>query len=345
MTALPRLTLALDTCFASKRWTQPGEWMQIAADAGIFALEASADNECDPLYTPPAVLDDWARAVEVAGAQTGGRVVNFYSGHGTYATLGLAHPDPRQRDHIQQRWLLPMIALAARFGAGLGFYCHAFPQQVVQDAARYAEAEQDLFRRLAELAASARAHGLPAISVEQMYSPHQIPWTIRGAEKLLRAVYAQGEAPAPMYLTLDSGHWVGQRNFMASEAEQPRDELRAQPEDGDFYAWLTRLAPYSPIIHLQQTDGTHSGHKPFTAAQNARGVIDPARVLAAIEQAYAQPIDPTLPPRVTEIALTLEIFSPTAEPPALSLANIHESAACWRAALTSAGWPVAGETG
>lgn len=337
MTALPRLTLAVDNCFASKRWTEPHEWMQIAADAAIFALEASADNECDPLYTPPDALEDWARAVEAASAQTGARVVNFYSGHGTYATLGLAHTDVRVRDHIQHRWLTPMIALAARFGAGLGFYCHAFPQQVMNDTARYAQAEADLVQRLAALAATARAHGLPTLSVEQMYSPHQIPWTIRGAERLLRDVFAIGER-APLYLTLDSGHWVGQRHFLAAQHEEPRDELRAQPEDGDFYAWLTRLAPYSPIIHLQQTDGTSSAHKPFTAANNARGVIDPARVLDAIRAAYAQPIDPAMPPRVTEIALTLEIFSPTAEPPAISLAHIQESAAYWLSALHTADW-------
>ncbi|MBL8120181.1 MAG: hypothetical protein JNJ78_21800, partial [Anaerolineae bacterium] len=94
----PRIYLALDNCFASKRWTQPHEWMQIAREAGVFAIEASADNECDPLYNTPETLNDWLKAVESATEQSGVRVVNLYSGHGTYATLGLAHHDVRVRD-------------------------------------------------------------------------------------------------------------------------------------------------------------------------------------------------------------------------------------------------------
>jgi len=30
----PRIYLAIDNCFASKRWTTPAEWMDIAKEAG-----------------------------------------------------------------------------------------------------------------------------------------------------------------------------------------------------------------------------------------------------------------------------------------------------------------------
>src|SRR5689334_14776051 len=97
----PRLHLALDNCFASKRWTEPAEWMTIAAEADVYCIEASADNECDPLYSTPDSLRDWINNIHATSHKTGVKVVNLYSGHGTYATLGLAHPDQRVRDHIQ----------------------------------------------------------------------------------------------------------------------------------------------------------------------------------------------------------------------------------------------------
>lgn len=50
---LPRIHLAVDNCFASKRWTKPAEWMQIAYDAGITCIEASADNELIRFTTRP----------------------------------------------------------------------------------------------------------------------------------------------------------------------------------------------------------------------------------------------------------------------------------------------------
>lgn len=360
----PRIHLAIDNCFASKRWTEPAEWMRIAADVGITCIEASADNECDPLYNTPDTLQGWLDAVQKASDQIGGKVVNLYSGHGTYATLGLAHTDVRVRDHIQHRWLEPMINSAAVLGAGLGFFCHAFSQAVLADAARYQTAVDDLYRRLSELAAYA-AHANVDISVEQMYSPHQIPWTVQGSQVLLQDVYArQG---APLYLTLDTGHQIGQRRHLMptpkdieayaaahasgqrpptvwvgpvetppqtveqiSRAVQARPYLFAAAEDGDLYHWLRTLACYSPIIHLQQTDGTASAHRPFTESTNRTGIVDPVQVLRAIRESYQQQDTAGYPPACADLYLTLEIFSGTADHPAQIIANIRESAAYWR---------------
>jgi sugar phosphate isomerase/epimerase len=383
----PRLHLAVDNCFASKRWTEPLEWMQIAADADLFCVEASADNECDPLYTPPDALQSWLGKVEEASLKTGVRVVNLYSGHGSYATLGLAHNDERVRDHMQQRWLVPMIDSAARLGAGLGFFCHAFPQSVLLDPALYAEREADLYRRLAELADYAAGVNVQ-VSVEQMYSPHQIPWTIAGGKKLLRAVWAQKDAP--LYLTLDTGHMVGQSRYLQPDADtimgfletlmsdgdradhaepwlgstevsqmahkfiaqlmpagmvyreiqEAIDKLPhmfASREDGDLYAWTRHLGAYSPIVHLQQTDGTASAHRPFTAKNNATGIVHPTKVFEALRAAYSAPAEANLPPRVTDIYLTIEVFSGTAERPIDSLRSIRETAKYWRQYLPEDG--------
>ncbi len=368
----PRIHLAVDNCFASKRWTAPEEWMQIIHDAGARLVEASADTECDPLYTPPGVLNEWVEQVQVAAQRLNMRVANLYSGHGTYTTLGLAHPDRRVADHIQHQWLEPMIRHAGTLGAGLGFYCHAFSQATLQNSQRYAEAQAHLYRRLAELAAYASDSGVGSLAVEQMYTPHQIPWTIDGTRELLRRVKSLGNAV--IYTTLDVGHQVGQRRYQRPTrtqleayfnvrtempdlwlgyfAEQNADVdaaidyidqhayLFADPRDSDLYAWIEQLGAYSPIIHLQQTDGTSSAHRPFTDAYNRIGIVEPARVLVALRQAYQQPNDASLPPPCADIVLTLEIFSGTAERPNDILRSIRESVAYWRAFIPADGIPL-----
>jgi sugar phosphate isomerase/epimerase len=364
----PRLYLALDNCFASKRWTAPADWMRIAADLGVYAIEASADNECDPLYTPPDALATWIAACRDASALTGVRVANLYSGHGSYTTLALGHPDPRVRDHIQHNWLERMIDTAAALGAGLGFYCHAFPQNVLADPACYTEAESDLFVRLAAISQYAAGRGLHNLSVEQMYSPHQPPWTIAGARRFMQEVYRLG---APLYLTLDTGHQIGQRGYLRPDRAQveayvaarrrgnsvpylylgPLPEpdfahenavarilesieqrlyLFAEAHDGDPYAWLRALGRFAPIIHLQQTDGYASAHRPFTVQYNGTGIIDGEKVLAALADSYAQPPEPGFPPPCEEIYLTIEMFSGTAQHPAHIVDNLRETVAYWR---------------
>jgi sugar phosphate isomerase/epimerase len=337
MTHYPRIHLAIDNCFASKRWTAPRDWMQHSLDMGISQIEASADTECDPLYTPPEALQDWLESVKRAADETGAKVANFYSGHGSYATLGLTHTDPRVRDHMQRRWLGSMIDMASALGAGFGFFCHALDQAVLADAAHYAEMMDDLYTRLGQIAQRAHESKLPYISLEQMYSPHQPPWTIHGSTHLLREVWSRSNAP--FYLTLDVGHAVGQRNFLrpATDTSEDGRELYAELRDGDPYEWLRALAAYSPIVHLQQTDGTVSAHRPFIRKFNERGVITPPRVLQAIKDSYETPEDEGLPPRVGDIWLTIEVFSGTAQPYAEILANLRETADYWRTAIPKDG--------
>ncbi len=272
----PRISLAIDNCFAAKRWTAPAEWAAVIGDLGVTRVEASADTECDPLYAPAEVLRDWVAEVRAVTARTGVRVVNLYSGHGTYATLGLAHPDVRVRDHILDRWLLPMTRMAGELGAGLGFFTHAFSLSTLEDPARYAAAVADLHQRLAAVAVAGASHGV-VVGVEQMYTPHQIPWTVSGAENLLRTV--QHLAGKPFYLTIDTGHQSGQRKFL-----RPTRDTLERAVRGDAQArndlWVgtgeaTRLlrqppAGISPSDQVRQLD-TLMDASPHLFASDADG--------------------------------------------------------------------------
>ncbi|MHC5068196.1 MAG: TIM barrel protein [Planctomycetota bacterium] len=372
---MPRIHLAVDNCVCKKRWTAPAAWAALIADLGVQVIEASADTECDPLYGGAAYLADWVKDVGAACDQSGTRVSNLYSGHGTYATLGLAHNDARVADRILEEWLKPMVAAAGQLDAGLGFFCHAFDDAVLQDPLRYAAALDALVDRLADLAAYAATVCRHPISVEQMYSPHQVPWTHDGCVQLLRSIY--GRAGAPLYVTLDTGHASGQARFLrpdsamigdymaaARAGEQTTgmwlgpqaayeafarsladgtgdpmpvlaamdgyDYLFAKAEDCSPYRWLERLGRYAPIIHLQQTDGHSSSHWPFTRARNEVGIIDGPRLLASLAASYQAADDPALPPPVTDIYLTLELFAGTAAINADIVAELRESVAYWR---------------
>jgi D-erythrulose 1-phosphate 3-epimerase len=382
----PRIYLAIDNCFASKRWTKPAEWMTIASDLGLTCVEASADTECDPLYMGPEYMAGWTADTLRAQEASGVRVINLFSGHGTYSTLGLGHTDERVRLRMRDSWLKPQMDAARALGAGLGYYVHAVDDRTLQDPAAYTRLWERLYEDFAGLARYASDIGVKYVSLEQMYTPHQPPWRVADCLAFLREVY--GRSGCPHYITLDIGHMNGQRNFLRPtraqitqaleeyhqsaapaplwlgpgrasdtfnrvladpglstdegadrvlEAMDGYDHLFAEPQDACADQWLEALGAYSPILHLQQTDGMSSPHWPFDPAHNGRGVIHPKEVIHALERACSRPEEPGMPPRCKEIALTLEIFVGTGENPYKALEAIRESVHCWRAAVPADG--------
>jgi sugar phosphate isomerase/epimerase len=375
----PRIYLAIDNCFASKRWTEPAEWLDIIKDLGLRFVEASADNECDPLYGDADYLKSWQKQIKKQEKISDMKVVNLYSGHGTYATLGLAHTDVRGRDRILNQWLKEMVKIASELNAGLGFFCHAFNQKTLQDSAAYYKAKEDLYDRLAQLSSFASEKNIRTIGVEQMYTPHQIPWTIEGTTDLLKEVFAK--SGHPFYITIDTGHQSGQRKFLQPDYDKVRgylgacrekgfveqmwlgsekaynifnaalplsshdedaaikniiSEMNAHPyffakyNDGDPYIWLEELACWSPIIHLQQTNGASSSHWAFTEKHNKQGIITGEKVLEAIFRSYSREKSTLLPQSVKEIYLTLEIFSATADINIDIISRLKKSVEYWR---------------
>ena len=383
----PTLVLALDNCFAAKRWTEPAEWAEIIADFGIDAVEASADNECDPLYHGEDYLKGWVAKARQACTEHPIRIANLFSGHGSYATLGLSHPDAEVRARIRDGWIKPMIQVASQLDAGLGFFCHAFSQSVLQSPSEYRRAYDLLVDDLADIARYAVSNHCHSVAVEQMYTPHQVPWTIDGTRQLLCDVLSRGGAP--LYVTLDLGHASAQQRYlrptrktlvdmiengddglhesqlpwlgpaecnvlyrkMLSENIEPVTAARAieevmdrhqymfaDAEDGDPYRWLEELSCYSPIIHLQQTDGNSSSHQAFTAKANSQGIVHPERVIEAIRHCYSSiNSNNSMPQPCETLYLTLEIFSSTADRPQDIKARFAESVAYWRKWIPPAG--------
>lgn len=367
----PKIYLAIDNCFASKRWTTPEAWSRVISELGVFYVEASADTELDPLYMGMDYLQDWPKDVMQAQQRFGVKVRNLYSGHGTYSTLGLTHTDSRVRRNMIDHWFKPLIDTAARLDAGLGFYAHCFAQEILQSETAYHDYVQILIDGLSELNTYAKERGCKYLALEQMYSPNQIPWTMDGTAQILRQVTKQ--TGMPFYFTEDVGHhhqkfirptvesvaqdiqnrtaapWLGMADvYEVYDAAVLRNDssietckkivdladqspwLFASQADSDCYQWLERMGCYSPIVHLQQTDGLASGHKPFTQANNHWGKIRGKAVLEALKKAYDQPEDDTMPKRCEEIYLTLELFSGTAQSQREILRDYQETVNYWR---------------
>lgn len=319
-TSDPRIHLSLDTCFAKKRWPMPEDWAPVVRDLGVRYVELSADTEADPMYHGEAYLARWDARVMAACEKHGLAVGSLYSGHGSYTTMGLLHPDPEIVQRMLTLWVQATLKRAAAYGAEFGFFFHAIAEADLQDPSRYAARLRDLENRLVQVATMAAEAGARA-GLEQMYSPNQPPWTISGAEQLLAGVLKR--AGAPLYLTIDTGHASGQRQFSG-----------AVPADSDPYAWIRALGTVSPIVHLQQTDGLRSAHWPFTAERNAQGIIRPQKLLTALSEAWAERgARPGLPPAVEDIYLTLEMFAGTAQSSDQLLDEISASVAYWREAI------------
>lgn len=374
MTQNPKIYLTMDNSFATKRWTEPDEWARVIHDLGITYVEASADTEADPFYCGEEYLSEWMERVHAASAAHGVKIANFYTGYTTYRTLGMAHPDPRIRSRIVDGWLKVVARMAARLKAGLGFYIHAFSEAMLQDRQKYLQAVDVLYSTLAEIARYAGEIGPVPIILEQMYTPHQVPWTIEGTFDYLAQVSRRSGYPS--YVALDTGHQTGQRRFLrpdraaiecglrgdeptvylgpesayavagearggeafavkdaAARIEAEMDKyphLFAAERDCELYTWLSELGCYSPIIHLQQTNGKSSSHLPFTGACNETGIVHPLKVLQALASSYQKEPRPGMPPRSSDIYLTFEIFPHTTDRRRDILPGLAESVRYWR---------------
>jgi len=367
----PRIYLVLDNCFAIKRWVRPEDWMELCAEIGFRYVQASTDNEIDPLFSTPEYMDDWFKQVEKSSKKTGVELVNFYTGYQTYRTAGLAHPDRRIVEHLKKNWICNLVERIGRYGAdGLGFSYFAIPENVMQDPALHKATIDRIYEDLCDIAEFAYNHNEVKVSVEQMYVPYQPPFTIEDSKAYLQNIYKKDKKP--IYITLDTGHMVGQTKFLrpsAQEVEQSFSQAEpsiwlggdtvyetwreykaagnakagtervleeiekypymfAEKDDMDPYIWTEQLAKYSPIVHMQQTDGTKSAHAPFTPEQNEKGIITGEKLLNAIMKSYQD--EEEIQPPVQDIYLSFEIFASNTDKKPDIIRNLKQTLEYWR---------------
>ncbi len=140
--------------------------------------------------------------------------------------------------------------------------------------------------------------------LEQMYVPSEKPYTLDEAQEYYDKF--NKDSAVPVYLTVDVGHACC-HNFPHSD------------KDTDPYEWLRRFAKVSPVIHLQQTNAKESHHWPFTKIHNQLGIINPDKVIEAIEASGSK-----------ENYLMLEIFHPLSASEKQIISDLSESVQYWR---------------
>lgn len=367
----PRIYLAIDNCVLYKRWTRPDEWGRIIRDMGIYYIEASADNELDPLYTGEEHLRRWVDEVREAQEKYAVKVANLYSGHGSYTTLGMAHPEASVRKQMVERFFKPLVNVAGQLGCGMGFFAHAFENRALQSPELYAQYVRYVEDALVEINTYAGEVGCGDLGIEKMYTPHQYPWRNQDVRELLGNVTRR--SGRSFYFTEDVGHhnpkfvrprlefknqttrgvWLGSdeaydriNTTFDRICDDIQKEVEKNPQlfmsdaEGGCYETLRELGCYSPIVHLQQTNGALSAHLPFTERENAKGIITGERVLRALKESYDRPPDSSMPNRVENIYLTLEIFSGTTSIMPDVLDDCHKSAEYWRQYIPEDGLPL-----
>jgi D-erythrulose 1-phosphate 3-epimerase len=294
--------LGINTCFAVKRWPQPADWARLVAGELELDLVQHSLDLVD-LDAPAASVTDQATALRAACASAGLALHSTFTGLAAYSANLLLHPDGSARARARD-WYQRVIAFTADAGAqSTGGHVGAFSAGDYRDPSRRTQLWDELRESLALLSGYAHDRGLSSLLAENLAAARE-PSTMAMMESLLTA---GDQAHVPVLLCLDVGH-----QCVPGTAGPDRDP----------YAWLERLGARAPVVQLQQTDGKADHHSPFTPQANATGIIEPARVLAALDRSGA-----------TDVALILEIIPPFEQDDDQVLDDLRQSAAYWRDAL------------
>ena len=185
------------------------------------------------------------------------KVVNFYTGYQTYRTAGIAHSDNRIVKHLESGWFEPLIEIAGKLGAGIGFSYHAFPLESLKCQEAYDEKLSEVIKHYADICQIATKHNV-LLSSEQMYAPHQHPWRITENMEFLKSVNKL--CSDVFYTTIDVGHQIGQMLFVKPTRNEIKEYIIAckngEKEPEDF--WLGNDAAmeqfYSAISSNRSSD-------------------------------------------------------------------------------------------
>ena len=141
------------------------------------------------------------------------------------------------------------------------------------DPSRRAFLRRTLIEAVRELTYLASRLGQEYFLWELMPTTREFPHTPEEALELIEE--ANAEAAVPVRICFDLGH------ACSYDLKKP----------GDPHAWLEKLLPYAPVVHLQQTDGKGDHHWPFTPEYARKGIIKPKRVVEIVKKSPLRRVD------------------------------------------------------
>ena len=245
------------------RFAEPDDLIDaIARDIRIRDIQLTHEF-INPSWPAP-VIRRLTRQMGRALARTGARVTSGMTG--PYGRLNhFGHPDRDVRRYYVD-WFKTFADIVAELGAtSVGTQFAIFTYRDFDTPQRREDLIQTAIDCWAEVADHAKAAGLSYVFWEPMSVGREFGESIAAAMALQTRLTAANMA-VPMWMMADIDHG---------------DVTSANPDDTDPYAWARAVPPVSPIIHIKQSMMDKSGHRPFTAAFNAKGAIQPASLLQA----------------------------------------------------------------
>jgi hypothetical protein len=264
------LTLSLNTNPLVNRIADPDDLIDtVARNLKIRDLQLTHEF-INPSWPAP-VIRRLTRQMGRALDRTGVRVTSGMTG--PYGRLNhFGHPDRDVRRYYVD-WFRTFADITADLGGkSVGTQFAIFTYADFDDAQRREDLTQTAIDCWAEVAEHGKAAGLDYVFWEPMSVGREFGPTIKDALALQDRLTAADMA-IPMWMMADIDHG---------------DVTSVNPDDTDPYAWARAVPQVSPIIHIKQSKMDKGGHRPFTAAHNATGRVQPAPLLAAFAAGGAQ---------------------------------------------------------
>ena len=293
--------LGINTGFAVNRYSEPEEWLGIVSgDLGLNIVQLTADMLNVDL--PAHVIANQVTRIQKACDMNKVQITSTFTG-GFTRVNHLAHPDPDIRKHWIA-WFKRFVDLSVDLGCdSMGSHFGIFTHKDNSNPKLRVERRQQNIEGWHEIGFYAKDKGLKFLSWEPMSISREQGETLIEARKLQEDV--NKDAPLPMKVCLDVDH---------GDVSSP---VKA---DTDPYAWLDEFAVDSPLIHLKQSHASKSGHWPFIAEHNEKGLIWPDKV-----------VNKLIEKEVKDVDLLLELSFREREPSDSTVVEVlKESVEFWR---------------
>lgn len=264
------LTLSLNINPLVNRFADPDDLIDtVARDLKLRDLQLTHEF-VDPSWPAP-VIRRLTRRMDAALRRTGVRVTSGMTR--PYGRLNhFGHPDPDVRRYYVDWFKTFADTIGDLGGLSAGTQFAIFTYEDYGDPERRDELISIAIDCWAEVAEQTKAAGLAYVFWEPMSVGREFGETIEACLALQDRL-TEADMAAPMWMMADIDHG---------------DVTSANPADYEPYAWARATPKFSPIIHIKQSLLDKGGHRPFTAAFNARGGIQPKPLLEAFAEGGAE---------------------------------------------------------
>lgn len=264
------LTLSLNTNPLVNRFADPDDLINaVARDLRIRDLQLTHEF-INPSWPAP-VIRRLTKEMGDALQRTGVRVTSGMTG--PYGRLNhFGHPDRDVRRYYVDWFKTFADIIADLGGTSVGTQFAILTYADFDDPTRREERIKTAIDCWAEVADHGNAAGLDFVFWEPMSIGREFGPTIDETLALQDRLTDAGMV-IPMWMMADIDHG---------------DVTSHNPDDTDPYAWARAVPTVSPIIHIKQSKMDKGGHRPFTAEHNATGRVQPAPLIAALNDGGAR---------------------------------------------------------